>query len=433
MSAAILRRGALTVGVASVTALALVLSGCSSTGTVEPDVPPQVEAAFPEETQTQLEDALATAMAATGSSGAIVGVWAPWSGEWVAGVGTQTPQSSEPVEVDMVFRAARITRAMTCDVLYALDARDVVSVDDAVSEHVPGGSGLGEITLGELCDSTSGIGSYAPFLWSQWIQTPTRVWAPLELAAFGMGQERTTPPGSTFVDSDAGYLLLGQALENATGDSLSSLIEEYVTAPLGLDSTSLPGPDPATPAGQSDAVSLRGTYALPGEDGTLACMEPRDLTELSASIGFADSGVVSTITDLGRYTQALATGALLAEGQTRFDSALPVSSSAPSWFTYDGGAYQAGSLIGQHGGIPGYLTAAYADPVSGLTVAVVLNGSTASRGIVAHLAWQLAAIASKAAPADGQTPPAAGLPWTPEQQAETIAGAAVCPLPAPPQ
>ena len=37
----------------------------------------------------QLQDAVDFAMAATGSSGAIVGVWAPWSGSWVAGVGTQ--------------------------------------------------------------------------------------------------------------------------------------------------------------------------------------------------------------------------------------------------------------------------------------------------------------------------------------------------------
>lgn len=431
MGAAVLRRRASTVGIAAAAALVLTLSGCSAEAPVEIDVPSQVEAAFPADTQAQLEEALSVAMAATGSSGAIVGVWAPWSGSWVAGVGTQSPESSQPVDADMVFRATRMTRAMTCDVLFALDAQQALSVDDLVSDYVPGASGVGEVTLGQLCASSSGIKSYAPSLWSKWLQTPDRIWAPLELAAFGMGQERTTEPGDAFIDSDAGYALLGQALENATGAELPTLITEYVTTPLGLESTALPGPDPSTPAGESEATSLRGNHSLPGEDGQLQCAAPIDVTELSASIGFADSGAVSTITDLGRYTQALATGALLAEGQERFTSPLAAYDGAPTWYTYDDGAYLAGSLVGQHGAIPGYITAAYADPETGLTVAVVLNNSAASSAVAANLAWELAAIASKAPAAEGQTIPEAGLPWTAPQQRESVVRAAVCPIPAP--
>ena len=287
MGATILRRRWSALGIATV-ALAATLVGCAPTDTVEIDVPAQVEGDFPAETQAQLDAALAEAMAATGSSGAIVGVWAPWSGSWVAGVGTQSPTNSQAVTSDMEFRAARVTRAMTCDVLYALVDREVVALDDEVSEYVGGASGLEDVSLGQVCDSTSGIGASAPSLWNEWIKTPNREWPPLELAAYGMGRERTTTPGAAFVDSDAGYVLLGVAL-----------------------------------------------------------------------------------------------------------------------------------------------TAAYADPDTGLTVAVVLNNSAAPAGIAANLAWELAAIASKAPAAAGETAPAAGLPWTAEQQAEAIRGAAVCPLPQP--
>ncbi|GAA1702334.1 serine hydrolase domain-containing protein [Microbacterium sediminicola] len=417
-----------TVGILTAT---LALSACAGADAVEIDLPAQVEAAFPADTQTQLEAAVTEAMAATGSSGAIVGVWAPWSGEWIAGVGTQTATGSEPVDADMEFRAARITRAMTCDVLYALADEGVVSLDDVVSESAPGAAGLTDMTLGQLCDSTSGLGTYADVLWPKWVATPDRIWAPLELAAFGVGEERDTVPGSGFVNSDAGYILLGTALEAATNRPLSDLIASYVTEPLGLESTWLPGDEPATPAGDSEALSLVGGQSLRGEDGQLQCTEPRDLTEASASMGWADSGVVSTISDLGRYVQALATGALLGEGQTRFANPFPVSSSSPSWYTYTGGAFQAGSLIGQHGALPGYMTAAYADPETGLTVAVVLNNTAASSLVVRDLAWELAAIASKAPAASGETAPAAGLPWTAEQQQEAVLQRAVCPLPAP--
>ena len=430
MGATILRRRWSALGIATV-ALAATLVGCAPTETVEIDVPAQVEGGFPADTQSQLDAALAEAMAATGSSGAIVGVWAPWSGSWVAGVGTQSPSSSQEVTSDMEFRAARVTRAMTCDVLYALVEKEVVALSDKVSDYVGGASGLEDVTLGQLCDSSSGLGASAPSLWNDWLKTPNREWPPLELAAYGMGRERTTDPGDAFVDSDAGYFLLGLALETATATSLPDLVEQYVTEPLALDSTWLPGPEPATPSGDSDTPSLRGNNSLPGEDGQLLCADPLDITTLSASIGYADSGAVSTITDLGRYAQALATGALLANDQTRFDSPRAVYPGAPAWYTYDGGAFTAGGLIGQHGAIPGYLTAAYADPDTGLTVAVVLNNSAAPAGLAANLAWELAAIASKAPAAAGETAPAAGLPWTAEQQAETIRGAAVCPLPQP--
>lgn len=430
MGATILRRRWSTVGIVTV-ALAAMLVGCAPTESVEIDVPAQVEGDFPTETQAQLDAALNEAMAATGSSGAIVGVWAPWSGSWVEGVGTQSPKSSQSVTADMEFRAARVTRAMTCDVLYELVEREVVALDDLVSDYVGGASGLEDVTLGELCDSSSGIGASAPSLWNEWVKTPNREWPPLELAAYGMGRERTTEPGDAFVDSDAGYFLLGVALESATATSLPDLIEQYVTEPLGLESTWLPGSAPATPSGDTGTPSLQGNNSLPGEDGQLLCADPVEITELSASIGFADSGAVSTITDLGRYAQALATGALLGEDQTRFDSPRAAYAGAPTWYTYNGGAFTAGGLIGQHGAMPGYITAAYADPDTGLTVAVVLNNSAAPAGLAANLAWELAAIASKAPAAAGETAPAAGLPWTAEQQGETIRGAAVCPLPEP--
>ena len=62
--------------------------------------------------------------------------------------------------------------------------------------------------------------------------------------------------------------------------------------------------------------------------------------------------------------------------------------------------------------MPGYLTAAFADPNVGLTVAVVLNNSAIGADVAAYLAWELAAIASKAPAAAGETAPEAGLPWT---------------------
>jgi len=408
--------------IAGAVASLLVLSGCSFDRHVEVDTPPQAEAPFPDETVQQLQDAVTHAMGTTGSSGAIVGVWAPWSGSWVAGLGTQRPDGGGEVTADLRFRAGKITRAMTCDVLYGLVDAGVVELGDSVSEYVAGVPDLEDVTLGQLCDGTSGIGSFTGQLYASWLTNPSRRWEPRYLASFGLGQPRSGEPGAAYRDSDAGYFLLGLALERATGTSASDLIAEYVADPLDLAATTLG-------ALEEDGV-LAGGQAMPGAEGALDCAQPLDLTGASWTTGFTDAGAATDIDDLGRYAQALATGAL-APADDRFDEPVPVTPDGPTWYTTDGGALLAGSLVGQAGKVPGYITAAFADPETGLTVAVVLNNSAASADVGAYLAWELAAIASKAPAAAGQTAPEAGLPWTAEQYRQAIAAAAVCVPPAP--
>lgn len=247
------------------------------------------------------------------------------------------------------------------------------------------------------------------------------MWAPLELAGYGLGRTRVAPH-TTFRDSDAGYLLLGLALERASGMSARELIAEYVTEPLELAETSLP---PAAAAPPSDGPVLEGHYMNQGEGG-YDCAAPVDITTLSSSTGFTDSGAVSTITDLGRYIQAEATQALRTKDDPdRFATPLPVAEDAPTWYQATGGAYIAGSMIGQHGWTPGYATAAYSDPTTGFTVAVVLNDSTAGVVFAQQLSWELAAIASKAPAASGETAPEFGLPFTAEQYHAATAEAAL--------
>ncbi|MBS1673492.1 MAG: serine hydrolase, partial [Actinobacteria bacterium] len=165
-------------------------------------------------------------------------------------------------------------------------------------------------------------------------------------------------------------------------------------------------------------------------EGAWQCDKPTDITVMSDSVGYTDSGVVSTITDLGRYVQAEAVQALRAKkAPKRFGSPVPIADGAASWYQAAGGARLVGSMIGQHGATPGYLTAAYSDPGSGFTVAVVLNDSTVGASMIGDLAFELAAIGSKAPPAKGANAPDFALPFTADGYAKSVDGAAVCPLP----
>ena len=407
-------------------ALTVALTACSPDVSVPLDTAPQVDAPFDEALTAQLQDAATHAMAAAGAPGAVVGVWAPWSGSWVTALGVQDPATGEAIDPDAAFRVGQLTRPMTCDVLYAVADEGRVALDAKVSEHVPGAADVGEVTLEQLCDGTSGIGGYAGQLSGQWTNNPERRWDPRELAAYGLGQPRTGEPGAAYRGSDAGYVLLGLALERITGQSAASLIEQYVADPLDLTGTQLP------PAGQkepSDGAVLEGHIPVNGPDGALNCAQPQPFSVLSSSAGYTDAGAVSNVEDLHRYVQALAIGALTPDDTDRFADAKPVYDGAPSWFTTAGGALLAGSLVGQSGSVPGYATAAFSDPNSGLTVVVALNSSATGANIAQSLAWELAAIASKAPATGGDAAPEAGLPWTADQFRQAIAEAAVCPVP----
>lgn len=414
----------------AVVALVVSLAACSAEPDVEVELPPQIETPFADSVNEQLEAAVTNAMTSSGASGAIAGVWAPWSGAWVAGLGTQYPGSGDAVTPTMSFRIAQLTRPMTCDVLYSVAAEGAVRLDDPVTMYVSGVADLTDVTLEELCDGTSGIGSYSSQLSGLWATNPTRVWNPRELASFGLGQRRDTEPGQAYRESDAGYVLLGLALERATGLSAAELLDRYVAAPLGLANTRLPKGAAAAPSTGSGPLTGLLSPAVGG--GKIDCVTPTDITELSASIGFTDSGVVSTIDDVRRYVQALAAGLTTPEGSAdeRFDDAKPQYAGAPSWFTTAGGARLPGSLIGQAGVVPGYSTAAYSDPATGLTVAVVLNNSATGSNIAYSVALELAAIASKAPAVSGETAPEAGLPWTAEDYHAGIAAGAACAPPA---
>lgn len=231
-----------------------------------------------------------------------------------------------------------------------------------------------------------------------------------------MGGEPGAPVGP-----EAGYVLLGMALERASSSTAAELFQRYVFEPLGMAGSSLPS--------RTADIGLHGTQSVLTPEGTPDCATAADLTALSPSAGFTASGVVTTAADLGRYVRALATGLRPFDDDQRFGSPIPVGEGSPTWYTVDGGTYQAGTLIGQYGSIPGYQTVAFADRETGLTVVAVLNNSRASAEAIRVLGWQLAAIASKAPAASGETAPPAGLPWTPEQMDGDLASVAICPLP----
>ncbi|WP_223692981.1 serine hydrolase domain-containing protein [Leifsonia poae] len=411
-------RGSTVVVLAAV--LALVLTAC--TGHVDPGsrLPSQASGGFGAEVKGKLRSAVEDAMKQSDASAALVGVWAPWSGSWVSGLGTTTAKGTTPVSADMNFRIAQNTMPMTCTVLLGLVDDGTVRLDDAVSKYLPGMVGVDGITLRELCQNTSGVGDYASELAAEFVANPTREWPQLELVSDGIAAKPFGKPGEKYGLSATNFVLLGMALQNASGKSWTDLYNTYVFGRLGMNGTSLPSDAQVTVPGAHPTGYVTPLDAA----GARVCEKPTAMPELSPSMGWTAMGVVSNVSDLKSFVQALATGALVS-GTSAKAQANGITIGA-SWQKYGLGTLMLGPLRGNVGAVPGYLSAMFSDPTSGLTVVVALNNSTPGVAFIQALAQRLVSIAAKAPVTQKGTKAVTGLPWSEDQTVAELARTASC-------
>ncbi|HEY5224196.1 MAG TPA: serine hydrolase domain-containing protein [Microbacteriaceae bacterium] len=405
-------------------ALVLGLAACTGAGAA-PQAPAQAGGSLPTDVTKQLQTAVTDAMTRAGASGAIVGVWAPWAGSWTAGLGTvSTDKGAANMSTSMSFRIASNTKSMTCTVLLALVDGGQVALADPVSKYLPRMVGLGGITLGQLCQNTSGIADYEPSLAAQFVTNPTRQWIPMELISDGLAEPLAGNPGVQFAYSNTGFVLLGMALQAATGRSWSDLYQAYVWGPLGLKHTSLPDSGVLT----LPSPHAEGYASALDASGQPICDTVLNDTQLSPSIGWTAGGVVSTLGDLKTYVQALAGGTLVSAASSKAQWAtVPLSGSAPTWQGYGLGVVTLGPMRGHDGDIPGFISAMMTEPKSGLTVVVMLNNSTVGGGFAQLLGMQLASIASKVPAVSGSKAPVIALPWSAEQAKQAMDENTICP------
>ncbi|MFF1572677.1 serine hydrolase domain-containing protein [Leifsonia sp. NPDC058292] len=400
--------------------IALILTGCTPYANAGTKLPDQVAGSFSADVKGRLDAAVTDAMTQSGSSAAMVGVWAPWAGSWVAGKGTTAVKGGTKVTPDMSFRIAENTMPMTCTVLLGLVDDGTVKLDDQVLKYLPGFVGVDGVTLRELCQNTSGLGDYGPILNRIFVNNPTRQWPALELASDGIAAPAVGKPGEKFGLAATNYILLGMALENASGSSWQELYKKYIFSRLGMSSTYLPASSDLTltgahPVGYATAIDASG-HAI--------CGTVTDVSALSPSMGWTAFGAVSTVSDLKSFSQALATGSLLSKQSAK--AQVDGISVGAAWREYGLGVSMLGPMRGSVGAIPGYLSAAFSDPVSGLTVVVALNNSSSGEVFIQSLAQRLISIAAKAPAKQKGAKVVAGLPWSEEQAVAELKRSTVC-------
>ena len=144
-----------------------------------------------------------------------------------------------PATTDMHLRNGAVAITYVSTLLLTLVDDGTLALDDTLDRWLPDLPDAGSVTLRMLASMTSGYPDFVPntdFL-RQTYADPFRNWEPEELVEFSLAQPRLFAPGENWDYSHAGYVILGLALEAATGQPLADLLRERVLEPLGLTET----------------------------------------------------------------------------------------------------------------------------------------------------------------------------------------------------
>ncbi|WP_328294960.1 beta-lactamase family protein [Kineococcus sp. NBC_00420] len=176
--------------------------------------------------------------------------------------GTLAHDDPTPVTAATRFDLASLTKVFTATVVHSLAEVGALDLDRPTERG---------FTIGQLLAHTSGL----PAVSDVWRRTDLR---PAQRLQRALDAPLESAPGAEFRYSCVGYVTAGHLAEEATGQGLDSLLEEFVTHPLGLGgplfwpvAEPVPATETGTPRGvvhDEFAASLRRPAGNAGLFGT---------------------------------------------------------------------------------------------------------------------------------------------------------------------
>lgn len=196
-------------------------------------------------------------------------------------------------------------------------------------------------------------------------------------------------PGTTFLYSNTGYVILGVLIEKLYGKAYAAALRAEIARPLGLTALRY--------CGDAEAGPRATGYRLSSSDGTLS---PPPALHPSQQLGA--SGICSTAADLAKWNRALHGGRVLSEASYRAMTT-PRGVAGSYGLGLSVGRARWGDSLIAHGGqeVSGFTSENGWYPADSLSVTILYNVNPRIAAEGTHI---IAALAL------GQTPPATGNP-----------------------
>lgn len=210
----------------------------------------------------------------------------------------QLEPRSKSARKDTLYDLASLTKVVaTTTAVMLLRRQGVMDLDQPVTEFVPIRA-FKKITIRHLITHTAGLVPYIPYLGQ--VDTVDEI---LErYARDGIEHE----PGVTRIYSDAGFMLLGRAVEIAAQDTLDAFCANNIFVPLGMTATAFNPPrEWAKNCAATEYSKARGEIIV----GTV-----HDDNAYAVGGVAGHAGLFSTASDLATFCRALLAERFLPEG-----------------------------------------------------------------------------------------------------------------------
>ncbi|GAB2832375.1 serine hydrolase domain-containing protein [Actinocorallia aurea] len=311
-------------------------------------------------TAARLDDAVKGVLREANVPGVIVGFWRPGSDPYVRAFGVADKDESTAMSTDLHMRIGSVTKTFTVTALLKLVDDGLLGLDDPISAHVSGVPNGRNITLRQLAEMRSGLFNYSedPQWEKEMLANPKRPWTPRELLDFSFDHPAQFAPGERFQYSNTNTVLLGLAVEKASGKDLQDYLTTEVIEPARLQDTAFPT-DADFPEPHAHGYTAQ-------DDGKVV-----DATDWNPSWAWAAGAMTSTLEDMRKWAPALAEGALL-KPETQAERLKAPSSGVPG-LRYGLGIFYDHGWLGHNGSLPGYQTVAVQLPEEDATLVVLAN------------------------------------------------------------
>lgn len=205
----------------------------------------------------------------------------------------QLVPEKQPMELDTLFDMASLTKPIaTATSVMTLVERGKVDVEAPVAEYIPefGANGKDQITVRQLLTHNGGLIPDNEL--EDYANGPTEAFQ--KIYALGTYVE----PGTEFVYTDVGFIVLAEMVHRITGKNIHEYSQEMIFQPLGMTET-----------GYLPAESLRKRAAVTQErDGHPMRGEVHDPRAYAMGGISGHAGLFSTARDLAVYAQMILNG-----------------------------------------------------------------------------------------------------------------------------
>lgn len=328
-----------------------------------------------------------------------------------------------PATPAMHFRNGAVAIAYMSTLLLKLVEEGTVGLDDKLAAWLPEVPNAERVSLRQLAQMTSGYVDYVignTAMNDALFADPFRAWSTDDLLEYAVTEPLLYEPGTNWNYSHTNYLLLGMAIERATGRQISDLLAENVLRPLGLTSTtaSLTAliPSPVLHAFTSERRQALGippgtafyeesTFWNPSWTITHGAVQTTDIHDLEATAAGIGSGELLRPES---YQQMVSTEL---RGRTRAQPGCTTCMEMTEGYTYGLGVVISGNWLLQNPMFAGYAAVAAYLPSQRIAIAVATTfapGAFDEQGDYSNEAEALfRAIGTEMAPGDAPPMPPA--------------------------